>query len=280
MQNLNLFLNYLNLPKDTADAHIHLFDHTGYLEEYNPEFKPDHLIVGFPDIVLKEMEEYEGDKLVDMYKDYIENHDMTNIFLLATGVNVPDIIKVHKAFPDVIKGFGELKCYKSYEGDPLKTKNEDFVKKLCDYDMSLEHPMPIYIHWALDSKDSIETFENILRAYPQLKFVLCHCGMLFCFNQEDLDATCRLLKDWMQKYNNLWLDISYAASAYFRNNPNMILSFPASRIVCGSDVNPRMFTKQPKADALKMYNRYFKNYRGLVSSLKLDNEGNIRRLFS
>ena len=97
--------------QNTIDGHIHLFDKDGCI------VVPDMNCVGFCDIEPKYIDQYQN--TIPYYDSFIKNNYKDSIILLATSVDPSNMIEIHKKWPDIIKGFGEVKCYKEWKGVKL-----------------------------------------------------------------------------------------------------------------------------------------------------------------
>lgn len=221
--------NYICKQPLMWDGHIHLFNHESSIK------KPENFskYVGFMDI---EFDKLKKMNVLDSYKRYIENdyNEDTDI-LLATGVTIEDIKKVYNAYPKVIKGFGELKCYDTYRGEKVPYKKISFVKQVAKF--SEENGcLPVYVHWDFNNIKDVDKFEKLLVDYPSIPIILCHCGMNGNNNDYAFMESSRLQK----MYSNLWLDISWDAAEYFGNNIMLLNNLMLDRIILGTDINPRI----------------------------------------
>lgn len=248
------------------DGHIHLFNHDTQIQKYNFE-----KCVGFMDI------EYDKENInvLGSYTNYIENYwDKDKEILLATGVTIEDIKSVYEKYKDIIYGFGELKCYDMYNGEKVPYKKIKFVKdvvKLSDNNGRL----PVYVHWEFNNVGDVKKFENVLKTYPNVPIVLCHCGMNE-YNQEFAYAeSIRLQKE----HSNLWLDITWDAAFYFAKNYfTQLDKLDRDRIILGTDINNRLLKKDDtnvknKKNALKIFN-------SLRHHLMINNSDKICKLFN
>lgn len=261
------------------DSHVHLFDKDGYLYEYNPPipYNISH-VVGFLDIEPKYINEYK-DKCLNYYFSFInsEYYDDSQIILLATGVDAKEIISIHSAFPNVIKGFGELKCY-DYNRDKsekLPYKNIEWVSEIAEYSSTVGN-LPIYIHYTINSEQSIADINNLCNKYPNIPFVLCHCGMdeFNLHTNYDRNQTYFAVLNLMKKHKNLWVDISYKAMDYFLDKPELIKNIDSSRLLIGSDINPALY-EMSNIDEIK----YIRNkYKALIYLNKYTNNINTKNI--
>lgn len=238
------------------DGHVHLFSHRGSFD-LQPKLKEhDNTFpscwVGFADIEYGSKEEYTAEKLCKMYSDYIKTVSVVpkdSCFLLATGLTAEDAIRVYESNEDKISGFGEMKLYDKFKGEPAPYKRIGVARKLCNYveKKGLKN-FPIYIHWALRNERDIKKLEGILKDFPGQKIVLCHCGIDLAYISERYeDKREQASWAWMQAvqlartYTNLWLDVSWDAMKYVGENPSIILQAPADRIFLGTDRNPAKY---------------------------------------
>ena len=67
--------------------------------------------------------------MIDLYDEFINKcYDPYKHILLATGENSKDIISIYERYPNIIKGFGELKCYDSYKDIKLPYSDLEWIK--------------------------------------------------------------------------------------------------------------------------------------------------------
>ena len=266
--------SYIKPKKQIIDAHSHLFDHTGLLSKLYSVPKWVNKIVGFADICFNSIDKYTEGKIVDLYDNFIEKHyDYKKHILLATADNSYDAIEIYKKHPNVIKGFGEFKCYKVYRGEHVKYGNLNWLRPVCEFDKELRKP--IYIHWCFVNKDDVKEFERLISDYPSIPFVLCHCGMGYDKTVDgDSNFAYRECVKLKAKYSNLYFDISYKALEYFTANPQYLVEL-IDKSVSGTDLNPYAFEiiKNPVKHKDDIYKMFFDLYRG-------EFENNINTLFS
>ena len=267
--------NYLKHNTEYWDGHIHLFDHSGTIDLSLIDEK--YKCVCFADIVFKQLNKYSDKKIISYYDDFINKYyDESKHILLATGITSDEIIEIYNKYPNIIKGFGELKCYSEFEDGKLPYADLKWIMPLLEFNKALK--LPVYIHYELIDDKCYKNFEQLLKDYPEIPFILCHCGMVD--NETNNDNIYEFIMLLMQKYSNLYFDISYTASKYLLNNTNrliMMLNLYKNRIICGSDINPIIkvsrFVNNPK--------QYSNNrYSELKKLLKLvDNTTVIKKLF-
>lgn len=133
------------------------------------------------DVDFAKLELYDNESVIKYYDNYINNYYSSNIYLLATATDSQTMIDLYNKYPNIIKGFGEIKCY-SYFNNSITNKREklDFgnlkwIYPLCEFNKDLK--LPIYIHWINNSDERINELIQCLEKYPTIPFVLCHCGM-------------------------------------------------------------------------------------------------------
>lgn len=233
MKNLYQFL--LESHQNTQsywDGHIHLFDHNGFINK--DLINPTHKCVCFADIAFRYLDKYLNNEIINYYDDFITKYyDPTKHILLATGITSEEIISIYKKYPTYIKGFGELKCYNKWKNDKLPYDDLKWIQPLLNFNQKLK--LPIYIHYNLDNPKRRKVFEKLLNIYD-MPFVLCHCGMVDNFDNQYIYS---FVKDLLNKYQNLYIDISYFNSCeFFLSNPGLLLQLPLDRIIIGSDINP------------------------------------------
>ena len=267
--------NYLTNNNECWDGHIHLFDHSGYIDLSLIDEK--YKCVCFADIVFKQLNKYNDNKIISYYDDFINKYyDHSKHTLLATGITSDEIIEIYNKYPNIIKGFGELKCYSEFKYGKLPYADLKWIMPLLEFNKTLK--LPVYIHYELIDDKCYKVFEQLLKDYPEIPFVLCHCGMVD--NETNNDKIYEFIMLLMQKYSNLYFDISYTASKYLLNNTNrliMMLNLYKNRIICGSDINP-IIKGSRFADNSKQYSN--NRYSELKKLLKLvDNTAVIKKLF-
>lgn len=245
----------------TIDGHIHLFDAKKHIDG------TADINVGFIDINLKRLSDYEGNKIYELYQDYIKNYYNKKDILLAAGTTAEQVIKIFKRWPKTIKGFGEFKLYDKLDGGEI---NVDFAKldeveKVCRYLVKNKLSKPIYIHYSLLNDKRINKLTQLLSTYWSIPIVLCHCGFS-SYDSKRNDEIYQKLVEMSLEYPNLWLDLSYTATDYFNANPNKICNLPQNRIIWGSDLSPLSYAKNNST----------------VHQLKFDinNTNNIKALFN
>lgn len=249
----------------TWDGHIHLFNHESSIK------KPENFskYVGFMDIEFNKLKKI---NVLDAYKRYIENdYNKNTDILLATGVTIEDIKKVYNAYPKIIKGFGELKCYDLYKGEKLPFKKMNFVRQVLKF--SDENGCkPVYIHWELNDVNDLTRLSNAIKDYPHIPIVLCHFGI----NDYNSDFAVNAAAQLQREHGNLWLDMSFTATEYFAKNLMMLSNFDYSRIIVGTDYNNRIFTDDfTDEDRTNVINKL----NTVVNYLRINNSENIKKLF-
>lgn len=252
------------LLKNNTDAHIHLFDHTGVISNFD-ELK-DSKHIGFMDIDLLHVEKYEFEDVIKYYDNFIKNHYNDNITLLATGKDSRTMIELYKKYPDVIKGFGELKCYAKYqEVKNLPWNNLTWFKELCEFNKNLQ--LPIYLHWYVYSKSRQEQLNELLEKYPSIPFVLCHCGMSPHFNyKKQYGYVCDLLL----KHNNLYVDLSYKPLLFFAKHPEYA-NVLRNKCILGTDMNNKSVLNRSSEKYVVAFN--------ILNDLNLNCENTIKKIF-
>jgi hypothetical protein len=218
------------IDNNKIDGHIHLFDHTGIIN--NRLIDSSKRCVCFADIVFKYISEYKNEKMIEQYDNFINNYyDSSKHILLATGENAKDIIDIHKKYPNIIKGFGELKCYASYINGPLPYGNFKWIKPVLEYNMNIG--LPVYIHYNLNSISAINDLTNLLKTY-KFPIVLCHCGM---YDNCDYLSIHNTILKLMHTFNNMYVDISYNATDFYIKNIDKLLELNSYKVILGTDIN-------------------------------------------
>ena len=243
--------------QNTIDGHIHLFDKDGCI------VVPNMKCIGFCDIEPKYLSQYQN--TIPYYEDFISKK-YDNVYLLATSADPQNMIDIHKKWPDTIRGFGELKCYKEWKGEKLNLDKLSKYWSLCKY--AAEYNLPIFVHFSLYDDYAVKRFSNLLNKFPSVKFVLCHCGM---DKDTDNDFCYHSVMKLMNDYSNLWVDATWEALDYFSDNSLKLTNMDRSRIILGSDMNK--FTMNEDN-----YKKEWGKIHNLDSFIKSDK--NIKKLFN
>ena len=246
------------------DGHVHFFDSDQYVFDYTtPVFEKS---VGFIDVEPKRINKYTN--CIGQYDAFIENHyDSDTMILLAASTSAEDMIAIHKKYPKIIKGFGEIKCYDEWKGKPLKLKG--LMQYWDVFKYAGENNLPVYIHYSLNTDTDVQRLDKCLTKFPGTTFVLCHCGTDEF--QEDKSVAIHSTITLMSNHSNLWTDISYTSLDYFSSNPMLLGQLPQDRIIIGSDINPVLFNKGK--DDKTIYSK-LQNIDKFVRS-----DANIKKLF-
>lgn len=253
---------------ERIDGHIHLFDHEGVIDQ--SLIDTSKKCVCFADVSFKYIDKYKGNNMIEIYDDFINNYyDPSKHILLATGENAEDIISIYKRYPNIIKGFGELKCYSEDINKKLPYGNLDWIKPVLEYNKDLG--LPVYIHYNLEDIERVVNFTSILKKY-YFPIVLCHCGM---YDDCDNDLIHETLVELMKVHNNLYVDISHDATNFYLKNIDKLLKFDNNKVIIGTDIN--LAIKRVIDDPSKEVNEIYDNFN------KLSKMGNfnisIKKLF-
>lgn len=238
---------YLRDYQDKIDGHSHFFDFEkviGDVYTYPSDYKR---VVGFADIRFDKLDNYKNGKMVKLYDDYITNHyNPKTQILLATAYDIEDAITIYKKYPNIIKGFGEFKCYRTYFGKPTGIKDLSFLEPLCNFDT--EYNLPIYIHWNMLNDSDYEEYVRLISKYPSIPFVICHFGMGYdkpnIPDESVFDKSYEYCVKLYENFTNTYFDISYRALNYFHKHPKLLNVF-AERLIIGSDINPQAMNLMP-----------------------------------
>lgn len=249
------------------DGHIHLFNHKKLLP--NTELLQYSHCVGFMDLEL----DVENIDVISAYDNYIENsYNPENTILLATALNINDIKSIYNKYPEIIKGFGELKCYDTYKDLKVPYKKISFVRQVCKFSKEIGN-LPVYLHWEINDHVDCKKLEKLLSDFPTVPIVLCHCGM----NGINNDHACIQAQNLQRKYSNLWLDISYTALEHFNNNLIQLSIYDKDRLIFGSDVNNKLFGENH--DTENEILNIVKMSHDIQTKFLIDNQRNILKLF-
>lgn len=249
------------------DGHIHLFNHKRSI----PKKHNFECYVGFMDIEYGDIKHI---NVLEAYTDYIKNHwDKEHELLLATGITIEDIKAVYEKYKNIIKGFGELKCYDKYGDEKLPYKKIKLVRdvvKLSNDDGQL----PVYVHWELETNKDVEKLENVLKSYPNVPIVLCHVGM----NENNRDFAYQESVRMQRIYSNLWLDISWDAADFFSNNFMLLNNLILDRVILGTDLNNAIF-KKDRLHTDRDWKWGYDKFRELQKYMSTSNKQKIKKLF-
>jgi hypothetical protein len=255
------------IDNDKIDGHIHLFDHQFVINDYKT--LPDNDCVGFMDIDFEHLNKYDCQSVLQYYDNYINNYYTNNVTLLSTGIDVNTMIMTYDKYPNIIKGFGELKCYEKYTSASGKTislpfGNLDWITPLCDFNKSLK--LPIYIHWYVFNNDRKQELHNLLTQYPTIPFVLCHCGMS---PFRDYVKQYELVTDLLLTHNNLYVDISYECIFFFNEHPEYLRPL-FGRCLLGTDLNRKCIVNKNDDKYIDAFNSLYNinlNYKNTYNKL-------------
>lgn len=228
-------VDYLSKPK--IDGHMHPFDHTGYVKK--PLFTP--YAVGFPDMIMKQPEKYTN--MVELYKKYMDKCPWVK-YWCATGLDLENVKNVYYAFPNIIKGFGELKLYGENKKVTKNHKDIKFAEEVCNFSRSVGN-LPVYIHYELTNQKEVDALKNLLSEYFSVPIILCHLGM----NKENHEFAWKNVVELMRDYSNLYTDISWSGAKWIANHPEKILQLPINRCIYGSDLNVKIKELLDKGEA-------------------------------
>ena len=254
------------------DGHIHLFDKYEFLGNL---YAINKMCVGFGDYSIRHIDEYKG-HMKDYYDQFIEKfYDPSHHVLLACAPTIEEAIEIYEHHPEIIKGFGEIKVHKLYEGQDYNTVSINGLRKLCKYS-SNHNNLPIYIHYTLSGDKYLKHLENTLKSYPSVPIVLCHCGMDEECNCDDIYY--RVLK-LQHIYSNLWVDISFTASEYFKRSPMKLYNMCLDRCILGSDLNPQIFQSENIKSPKKFCDNCYIDYDTITKYISTNSDSNVRKLF-
>lgn len=263
-----------SLQNQHIDGHSHLFDYNHILTEFYQFPHNSKKIVGFADVCFNDIDMHNNHNMVECYERFITNHyDPAKHILLATADNSYDAIQIYLNHPNIIKGFGEFKCYKVYRGDEVPYGNLNWVRPVCEFNKDMR--LPIYIHWCFLNDKDVDEFANLIKDYPSIPFVLCHCGMGFDKSiSGDAMFAYKQCIELLKSYDNLYFDISYKALEFFSSRPKLIEAI-VNKSIIGSDLSPQTFKIINDIDQHKQ-----KIYKQINKLSRPEFTNNIYRLFS
>lgn len=267
-------INKRNTNDIRIDGHIHLFDSDDNIVD-KIEYTSFDKFIGFIDIEPKYMDKYKD--VSNIYENFIKNHyDSNKHILLVSGTSIENIIDTYNKHPNIYKGFGELKCYDYFKGEKIGLKSTKLIKDVCEFSSKVGN-LPVYIHFSLTKKEYVKRLKNILKIYPNVPIVLCHCGMEERYNyinniiHYDNDDIYKILIELMKQYSNLWVDLTFTAAKFFIEKPFLMYNLDRDRIIIGTDLNPISINKNYTNKNIGDYN---------ILSVYCNNTGNIYKLFN
>lgn len=247
------------------DGHIHTFNHKSIIPK-------EHMCsqrVCFMDI---EFDDLDNINVLDSYKKYINNgYDKNADILLATAIDVEDIKALYNKYPNIIKGFGELKCYDVYAGEKIPYKKIKLVREIVEFSRK-NGDLPVYIHWELNNTKDLTKLVSVIKKCPQVPIVLCHFGI----NDNNGDFASVAAMQLQREYSNVWLDLSYTALNYFSNNILKLTNYDYNRIIIGTDYNNKIFGENHTE---KERQSIMDKITTVVNFTKISNKNNIKNLF-
>ena len=257
---MNSLYNYINNVKK-VDAHIHLFNH----KEFIPAQTEYEMYVAFGDV--------EFDTEETLHKKYYEFMDgiADNIIPLCTGRTIDEIAQIYKKHSDKFKGFGEIKMYSKYQDKEVNYKKISLLRDVCKLSKESGNK-PIYFHWDVETIKDVTKIVKVIKDYPSIKFVWCHCGM---WDGGDNDFIFNQVRQAAMDCGNLWLDVSYTALNYFADKCLLkITQLPLDRVIVGSDLNMKIFSKKHSPKEIIIIYDKMKQVREFVNS-----DMNVKKLF-
>lgn len=256
---------YCSDPQCIIDGHIHLFDYRGVLDS---KYIISDNCIGFMDIEMNNLDKYGDSEVEKYYDDFITNHyDPSKHILLATGVSSEQMINLHKKYPDIIKGFGEIKCYGECKTGELPYYNLDWFTDLLEYNK--QYNLPVYIHYDIKSMLKLKDIEELVQKYPFTPFVLCHCGIpkewKYCDDAKSQALFYATICNAVTEHGNLYVDISYTATDFLNCHEDLLKFLPKNKILIGTDINNaiNIHYKEPA----KIYQRENEQFLSMIKTL-------------
>lgn len=249
MKSISTYVNE-SLSIDTSiDGHVHCIG--------GEEFKSTAIfrvcaLNDWPDQP-REVNYPEFEKWFDLISNLPTKQDIT----LGIGANKDEMLRMLS--DDRFSGYGEILVNK-LTNDGTRVRDIEMAKFVLS-----KTSKPVYIHYEL-TEDSIRDIENLLNQFPNSKIVLCHCGLS---RHTDDDTAYKLFYHLINRYDNLWGDISWHTLTYFIDNQDLMLKLPNDRIFCGTDCSER--------DSETAINHRIKNFYILKNLIPSDS--NIIKLF-
>jgi len=129
---------------------------------------------------------------------------------------IQHVERMYNKYPGMWRSVGEVMCRHDdlttmLQDKECPTANHPGLKPV--YEFCVEKDMPIIIHHnstqMLEEDGTWEYLwevEEVLNAYPDLKFIWAHCGVSRRISEPDHHKMCDTM---MRKYNNLYLDMSW-----------------------------------------------------------------------
>ena len=80
-------------------------------------------------------------------------------------------------------------------------------------------------------------------------------------------------------YSNLWVDISFKASEYFKRGPMKLYNMCLDRCILGSDLNPQIFQSENIKSPKKFCDNCYIDYDTITKYISTNSDSNVRKLF-
>lgn len=259
---------YIHKKFNNIDGHIHLFNHECIIDDSKLKYDDEYKRVGFIDIEFDNLDKY---NFIQNYDNYINTHyDINKDILLVSATTIEDIEAIYNKYSAIIYGFGELKCYDKYQNKPINYKHIKFVRQVCKFS-SKHNNLPVYVHWEINDEKDLRKIEKVIKDFPSVPIVLCHCGM----NEHNQEYAYNCCVKLMNMYSNVWIDISYCALDFFVKNIMYLYNLRLDRVFTGTDVNIKLFGPNHNFD---------QEYNDICCKLikldkHIDSGSNLKRLF-
>eukprot|EP00227_Mantoniella_beaufortii_P013784 CAMPEP_0197581736 /NCGR_PEP_ID=MMETSP1326-20131121/5153_1 /TAXON_ID=1155430 /ORGANISM="Genus nov. species nov., Strain RCC2288" /LENGTH=461 /DNA_ID=CAMNT_0043145683 /DNA_START=67 /DNA_END=1452 /DNA_ORIENTATION=- len=129
---------------------------------------------------------------------------------------IQHVMRMHNKYPGMWRSVGEVMCRHDdlttmLQDKECPTANHPGLKPI--YEFCVENDMPVIIHHnstQMMEEDGTWEYlwevEDVLQAYPTLKFVWAHCGVSRRISEPDHHKMCDAM---LRKYPNLYLDMSW-----------------------------------------------------------------------
>lgn len=249
------------------DAHIHLFDHAGLLENI-----PERCI-GFCDIPLYKGPDLDGicEDAYDKYLPYLVQRYPCAKFL-CTAPTFSELTRIWAKHRYLLSGFGELKMYDIYKDKAAPYKDSVFLEQVLNFSAQNGNK-PVYVHWTIRTPLDYRTLRSLANKYPRVPLVLCHCG-LDQYLTEPLNSF-RLALRLAIECPSIWLDLSWHGLIWLNKNPAQFSELPRTKILLGSDFSSHMDRTRDPIYTREDINNLINKYKGFCNW-----DNNVCRLFS
>ena len=174
----------------------------------------------------------------------IKNDSHIDFHIALIGKDADELATICEKYP--AEFIGEVKCYKHFI---TKEKHEEHY--FSDTSIALDErfiDIPMFVHVDLINEEAQKILEDILSVNLDRPIILCHCGIN---KLDDKDSAFERAINLQHKYNNLWLEISWSALFYIKDDHRKMSRIDTDRVLFGTD-----FTKFSSPDIIHKTLKY------------------------